>query len=152
MNKVQQVRICKEFRFEMAHALLNYDGPCRNIHGHSYKLRVVLAGALITDTANPKNGMVMDFTDIKKIVHHAVIDKFDHSLVLNEASAASGLQELNKHYEKVLLMPFQPTCENLLLHYVRLMKDALPEHMQLHSLRLSESANSFSEWCEADSG
>ena len=38
------VRVTKEFSFEMAHALWNYDGPCRNVHGHSYRLFVTLYG------------------------------------------------------------------------------------------------------------
>jgi 6-pyruvoyltetrahydropterin/6-carboxytetrahydropterin synthase len=54
MNKI---RVSKEFHFEMAHALWNYDGPCKNIHGHSYKLIVTVIGTPLNDPNNPKNGM-----------------------------------------------------------------------------------------------
>ena len=62
------IRVTKSFTFEMAHALWNYDGPCRNIHGHSYELLVTISGHPITDENSPKLGMVMDFGDLKKIV------------------------------------------------------------------------------------
>ncbi len=63
------IRVTKEFPFEMAHALWNYDGPCRNVHGHSYRLFVTLSGKPPIDVeGNPKNGMVIDFSDLKSIV------------------------------------------------------------------------------------
>ncbi len=65
---MNRIRISKEFQFEMAHALYGYNGPCKNIHGHSYKLCVCVIGDVIKDETNAKNGMVMDFSDLKKIV------------------------------------------------------------------------------------
>ncbi len=64
----QLIRVTKEFPFEMAHVLWNYDGPCKNVHGHSYRLFVTLSGYPSDDPLNPKNGMVIDFSDLKKIV------------------------------------------------------------------------------------
>ena len=55
------VRITKQFTFETGHALLGYDGKCRNVHGHSYKLSVTVIGQPISDADHVKNGMVMDF-------------------------------------------------------------------------------------------
>jgi len=60
------IRITKEFKFEMAHALKGYDGPCKNIHGHSYELMVTILGYPVVDESSPKLGMVMDFGDLKK--------------------------------------------------------------------------------------
>ena len=62
------IRVTKEFRFEMAHVLFNYDGPCRNVHGHSYILYVTLAGQPMNSPGEPRNGMVIDFGDLKKIL------------------------------------------------------------------------------------
>lgn len=73
------IRVTKEFRFEMAHALWNYDGPCRNVHGHSYILYVTLAGEPVNDPDHPRNGMVIDFGDLKKIVRENIVDRFDHA-------------------------------------------------------------------------
>ena len=59
--------LTKIFHFEAAHALMGYDGRCRNIHGHSYEMRVTIKGMPLMDENNPKYGMVMDFGDL--IVH-----------------------------------------------------------------------------------
>ena len=80
MNKI---RITKQFEFETGHALYGYDGKCRNVHGHSYKLSVTVIGTPIEDNNNVKYGMVIDFTDLKKIVKEQIVDAFDHSTVFN---------------------------------------------------------------------
>ena len=84
MKKSPVIRITKEFKFEMAHALKDYDGPCRNIHGHSYEMKVTVSGTPVDDKNNPKLGMVMDFGDLKKIVRETIIEVFDHALVLQD--------------------------------------------------------------------
>ena len=77
-----RIRVSKEFNFEMAHALWNYDGACKNIHGHSYRLFVTILGSPISDPTDPKFGMVLDFKDLKKLVKGPIVDYFDHALVL----------------------------------------------------------------------
>ena len=62
----QKIRITKEFHFETGHALYGYDGLCKNVHGHSYKLAVTVVGSPIVDPSQTKNGMVLDFSDLKK--------------------------------------------------------------------------------------
>jgi len=64
---MSKIRITKQFTFETGHALYGYDGKCKNVHGHSYKLSVTVIGSPITDSSNVKFGMVIDFADrIKK--------------------------------------------------------------------------------------
>ena len=110
-----KIRLTKEFCFEMSHALDNYDGLCRNIHGHSYKLMVTIKGELIQDRDNPKCGMVMDFGDLKRIVESQIIDKYDHALVLNRNSSFA---QFAKDIEtKMVLSDYQPTCENFLADF-----------------------------------
>ena len=65
---MNHIRVTKEFRFEAAHALKGYDGPCKNVHGHSYELSVTVIGIPIADRQSTKLGMVMDFGDLKKII------------------------------------------------------------------------------------
>ena len=83
---MNRIRVTKEFRFEAAHALKGYDGPCRNIHGHSYELSVTVTGIPETDTSSTKLGMVMDFGDLKRLVKREIIDQYDHALILNDFS------------------------------------------------------------------
>ncbi|HSA04894.1 MAG TPA: 6-carboxytetrahydropterin synthase, partial [Tenuifilaceae bacterium] len=79
---MSQIRLTKEFRFEMAHVLEGYDGLCANMHGHSYILSVTVIGKPIQQTGNPKLGMVMDFGDLKKIVNPLIIHRFDHAVAV----------------------------------------------------------------------
>jgi 6-pyruvoyltetrahydropterin/6-carboxytetrahydropterin synthase len=146
--KPTTIRITKEFRFEMAHALLGYDGPCKNIHGHSYQLSVTIKGIPITNPVVSQTGMVADFTDIKRIVNDKIIQHFDHALVLNKTTPASiyaGLQD-----QKLILLDFQPTCENLVVYFVNKLKDALPPALTLHSLQLKETSTSSAAWYAED--
>jgi len=144
------VRVTKFFTFEMAHALLGYDGDCRNIHGHSYKLHVTLRGQPMQQPGHPNNGMVIDFKHLKKLVNATVLDKYDHALVLNDATPATVIVELAKHYEKLVALPFQPTCENLLLEFVEKMQHSLPPNVELFQVDLFETATSHATWCVLD--
>jgi 6-pyruvoyltetrahydropterin/6-carboxytetrahydropterin synthase len=140
------IRVTKSFTFEMAHALWNYDGACRNIHGHSYKLYVTVAGDPVKDENDPKFGMVIDFKDLKKIVNESVVKELDHALVLYRKAEGESLSSLKAMYEKVLLLNFQPTCENLVLYIAETLSKLLPEKTSLHSVKLYETATSYAEW------
>ncbi len=142
------IRITKEFRFEGAHALLDYDGKCRHIHGHSYRLFVTFKGEPRPELNHPKSGMVMDFTEIKKIVNKLIIDPFDHSLLLRKDSKL--LSDINEAYENVLAVDFQPTCENLTIYFASLLNNNLPANVKLHSIKLYETPTSYVEWVAED--
>ena len=138
------IRITKEFKFEMAHALHGYDGLCKNIHGHSYKLWVTIRGKVRQEKAHKKDGMVMDFDVLKSFVKPNIIDKYDHSLVLNANSPHAEI-DLSA-FERVFFLPYQPTSENLVTDFALQIKSKLPEGIQLHKVVLSETATSFAEW------
>ncbi|MDR2962193.1 MAG: 6-carboxytetrahydropterin synthase [Bacteroidales bacterium] len=144
------VRITKEFTFDMAHALLGYDGLCCNIHGHTYTLQVTLKGHINTNENSPKQGMVVDFGELKKIIKPLVVDAFDHALVLNEKHAQSESFLQIQDQDKLIQVPFQPTCENLVAHFAGIILHALPETVVLHSLRLYETPTSWAEWFAED--
>ncbi len=146
MLKNQFIRVTKKFTFDMAHALYGYDGPCKNIHGHTYVLYVTLKGKALEDENHPKNGMVIDFTDFKKIVNEQVISIFDHSLVLNLNSPHAQLKELNANFEKINYVPYQPSCENLLIDFLNRINLKLPSNIIVNSLKLEETPTSFAEW------
>lgn len=145
-----KIRITKEFRWEMAHALWNYDGLCKNIHGHSYILQVAVSGEPISDTSSPKLGMVMDFGDLKKIVNKVIVDIMDHSLVISEKSKHKNLPETDEMYGRLHITPYQPTCENLVIDFAGRIKPLLPSEVSLYSLRLYETASSWAEWYADD--
>ena len=145
-----KIRVSRKFTFEMAHALWNYDGPCRNIHGHSYQLFVTLTGETSTDQDSPKLGMVMDFTDLKKIVREKVIDVFDHSVVISSKASRPEIQRVEQMFDKFYIVDYQPTCENLVTDMAVRIKKALPRHVALYSLKLVETETSYAEWFASD--
>ncbi|MCL3780207.1 6-carboxytetrahydropterin synthase QueD [Prolixibacteraceae bacterium JC049] len=145
-----KIRLTKQYDFEMAHALYNYDGRCRNVHGHSYKLSVTIIGEPLKDDTHPKNGMVMDFGDLKKIVQEDIVDSLDHALVTYKDAPQDKLLELGVMYERYHVFDFQPTSENLVIYIAEQIQKALPERVQLHSIRLNETTSSFAEWYASD--
>ncbi|MDL1912920.1 MAG: 6-carboxytetrahydropterin synthase QueD [Bergeyella sp.] len=145
------IRITKIFTFETAHILYNYDGKCKNLHGHSYRLFVSVKGDPVSDPEHPKNGMVMDFGDLKKIVKQEILDPWDHAVLINTHSPHKNLAEKLSHEgHKVVACDFQPTCENMLYAIAAKIKKHLPPHISLSSLKLYETENSYGEWREED--
>jgi len=145
-----KIRLTKEFNFEMAHALWNYDGLCKNIHGHSYKLFVTVMGEPIADEKSPKLGMVIDFGELKSIVKNEVVDKYDHCVVFNHKAPIKELLNIPQMFERHEFLNYQPTCENLVVDYAQKIKNKLPEGVQLFSLKLYETATSYAEWYASD--
>lgn len=146
MNSNPYIRITKEFKFEMAHALPGYDGLCKNIHGHSYELLVTIAGRPITDITSPKYGMVMDFGDLKKIVRSEIVDKYDHSLVLRNDYSSDLIDKLKENYERIILLDYQPTSELMIADFAEKINEKLPQGIDLKYLMLRETVTSYAEW------
>lgn len=146
MNKI---RLTKEFNFEMAHALFGYDGACKNIHGHSYNLSVTFIGEPITDKLNPKCGMVVDFSVMKTIVK-PIIEELDHATLLNAETPHKELANENSLFGKLVLVNYQPTCENLLIDFASRIKKKLPHDLKLHHIMLRETPTSYAEWFAED--
>ena len=145
------IRITKRFSFEAGHALYGYDGKCKNLHGHSYKLSVTVVGSPITDKTNPKFGMVIDFTDLKRIVIEEIIDKFDHSTIFNKNTPHIKLAKtLKDEGHNVLLVDYQPTTECMVTDFAKKITERLPNNIKLSSLKLQETESSYAEWVSTD--
>jgi len=116
------VNVCKTFNFDAAHKLPDYEGKCRNLHGHTYKLEVEVRGEV-----DRSSGMVIDFTKLSKIVHEWVVDIYDHSY-------------LNNYWKN-------PTAEVMLLSiWNELVAKTLDfEGAKLSRLRLWETPTSYAE-------
>lgn len=140
------IRLTKIFRFEMAHLLYGYDGPCKNIHGHSYELQVQIGGWVLVNNNHPKDGMVMDFGDLKQIVQREIISLFDHAMVVSSHMPEELIQDLKNVSPKVVVLPYQPSSENLLDFISKKLQAALPTNIKLQKLLLKETDTSFAEW------
>jgi 6-pyruvoyltetrahydropterin/6-carboxytetrahydropterin synthase len=148
---MQNIRITKQFSFETGHALHGYDGKCKNIHGHSYRLDVTVIGKPVADESNPKCGMVIDFSDLKKIAKDEIVDLFDHATVFNKNTPHLELAMMLKSKgHNVLLVDYQPTTEMMVIDFAEKIKKRLPNNIKLHALKLQETATSFAEWFAND--
>ena len=145
------IRLTKEFSFEAAHALDGYDGPCRELHGHSYRLFVTVKGAPLATVGDPKEGMVMDFGVLKRIVNDEIIARHDHALILQRSAEAEALRKmLGQQFRNIVEVDYRPTCENMLADFAARIRVRLPQRVELHALRLHETATSCAEWVAED--
>ncbi|MDC0463109.1 6-carboxytetrahydropterin synthase [Flavobacteriaceae bacterium] len=148
---MSNIRITKQFSFETGHALYGYDGKCKNVHGHSYQLFVTVIGQPISDSDNVKFGMVIDFTDLKKIIKEEIVNIFDHATVFNKNTPHVELAKvLSDRGHNVILVDYQPTSEMMVIDFAKKIKKRLPNTIQLHSLKLQETKTSFAEWFASD--
>lgn len=136
--------VTKVFRFEMGHAIHNYGGLCKYIHGHSYVLHVTVTAKEQTDGPLPAPGFVIDFKDLKKVVNEHVIDLLDHALVLSEDyMKAHPEAQIGKN---IFIWPYEPSAENILYFIREKVSQHLPEDFKIVRMRLWETADSFAEW------
>ncbi len=140
------IKLTKKFNFDMAHALFGHDGQCKNIHGHTYQLEITVEGIPQECHGATNDGMVMDFGVLKSLVSELIINKLDHALVLNKNAPYANNVEFLQQFEKVNLLPFQPTCENLVLFMVDILIDKFDPGINLYSVRLDETPTSYAVW------
>ena len=139
-------RVSKEFSFDMAHLLDGHDGKCQNLHGHTYKLQVEVAGDLLVDGA--KKSMVMDFSDLKAVVKKAILDPMDHAFIYDQTSERESkiamlLQELQS---KTFGVNFRTTAEEMARFIFQRLK--YDEKLPISAIRLWETPTSFCEYLE----
>jgi 6-pyruvoyltetrahydropterin/6-carboxytetrahydropterin synthase len=136
--------VTKIFRFEMAHAILGYNGKCRNIHGHSYELHVTVGAEKHENGFLTPPGFIIDFKDLKKIVNSKVIDEMDHKLVLSKAYVEERCKEAA--FDNLVIFPAEPTAENLLIDISNRLHNSLRGGVKLKRLKLYETEDSYAEW------
>ena len=138
------LQVTKIFHFEMAHAIAGYNGPCKNIHGHSYELHVAVLPAGADDNYIPAPGFIFDFKQLKKIVTSVIIEKLDHKLVLSKTFVEKNNTIPVK--ENLFILGAEPTAENLLIYIRDSLKSHLPEGILLYALKIYETNSSYAEW------
>lgn len=128
------ISICKIFRFEAAHAIHHYPGKCAHIHGHSYELHVTIQAKQPVDHFIGGMGIIIDFKELKALVHDAVINTLDHRLILSKASLSETKNQFLPN--ELVVFDVEPAAENLLLFLSKQIISVLPEPVRLHSLKL----------------
>ncbi|GFN33882.1 6-carboxytetrahydropterin synthase QueD [Paenibacillus xylaniclasticus] len=120
----RRVLLSKEFTFDSAHHLHQYEGKCKNLHGHTYKVQLILSG--VPD----ERGISIDFSDMKRIAKKRIIDPLDHKY-LNE-----------------VLPPMNTTAENMVVWMYEQVHEALVEeglypNIRVEEIKLWETPTSF---------
>lgn len=110
----QRTRVTRIHERDMGHRIPNHDSACKNLHGHRYKVEISLEGDLNTRPWDPQEGMVIDFSHIKRIACSWIDDTLDHAYMYQEGDP---IGELAKSMGmKVIAVDFVPTAEYIAAH------------------------------------
>ena len=132
------MKIAKEFRWEMGHRLPEHFDKCKNIHGHSYKMIVELEGEV------QKNGMVMDYYDLKKVVE-PLVENLDHAFMVYKDDKEI-IDFLEKVKSKKVIVDFQSTVENICKYFLReIRKTNFPPNINQIKVRVCETHDDYAE-------
>ncbi len=99
-------RVTREIDFCYGHRLLNYDGKCKYLHGHNGRAIIAIEAEKLDH-----RGMVLDFSDIKKVVSRWIDTELDHRMLLHRDDPA--IDALRKLGEPLQLLDVNPTAENI---------------------------------------
>lgn len=143
------MQITTRLEFDAGHRIPDHKSQCRNLHGHRYAIEITLSGDIIQQEHASENGMVMDFSDVKKIARETVVDVWDHAFIVyqHDNVVLDFLNALPNH--KTVIFPTIPTAENMASEAFRLLKaqykDVYGNHLTLERVRLYETPNSWTD-------
>ena len=141
--------ITRRLEFDSGHRIPAHNSQCRHLHGHRYAIEITLSGDIITAEGVAEQGMVMDYSEVKRIAKTALVDEWDHAFLVyaGDAPVLQFLQSLEGHKTVVLDAP--PTAENLALAAFRILdaayQDSYGNHLRLEQVRLFETPNCWAD-------
>jgi 6-pyruvoyltetrahydropterin/6-carboxytetrahydropterin synthase len=141
--------ITKRLEFDAGHRIPNHDGLCKNVHGHRYALEISLEGKVQSATGTSSDGMLIDFSDVKRLALKHLIDRWDHSCLVfsGDALLLKALSLLPDH--KTTILDAVPTVENLAALAFRTLETVYSERfgkdLRLQSVRLYETPTCWAD-------
>lgn len=141
--------ITKRLEFDAGHRIPDHGSQCRNLHGHRYALEITLEGEPINNPGTSNHGMLMDFSDIKKIAKEYLVDLWDHAFLVYEGDKMIRdlLEAIPNH--KTVILPCVPTAENLAALAFQtldhLYKQRFQAHLSLSRIRLYETPTCWAD-------
>ena len=141
------MKIVKIIQWDMGHRILHHRSVCKGLHGHRYKVEICVSGDLVSKSGISEEGMVIDFSDIKKISKHFIHEKLDHAFMVWEKD-----EELIRFFKqskghKPVIVSFTPTAENVAAYIFNKLQDKFQDvyktGLQLHSIKLWETPTSY---------
>ncbi len=143
------MQITRRLEFDAGHRIPNHNSQCKHLHGHRYALEVTLSGDIITLEGASEQGMVMDFSDVKRIAKEQVVDAWDHAFLVyrGDTVVMDFLNTLAEH--KTVILEVVPTAENLAQVAFDLLapayRDTYNNHLTLQRVRLYETPNNWAD-------
>ncbi len=143
------MHITTRLEFDAGHRIPCHKSQCRNLHGHRYALEITLSGDIITQDNLSESGMVMDFSDVKRIARESVVDVWDHAFLVfkDDFEVLNFLNTMQNH--KTVVFPTVPTAENMAAEAFKILrnqyKDTYGNHLKLERVRLYETPNSWAD-------
>ena len=148
------MRITRRLEFDSGHRIPNHRSRCQHVHGHRYALEVTLAGEVDRTPGDAREGMVLDFADVKAIAQREIVDTWDHAFLAwrEDKALLEFLSTLPGHRTIVFEAP--PTAEHLAAAAFRLLdrayRDAYGGRLELERVRLYETPNCWADAVRAD--
>jgi 6-pyruvoyltetrahydropterin/6-carboxytetrahydropterin synthase len=143
------MQITRRLEFDAGHRIPNHNSQCRHLHGHRYAIEITLSGEVVTTEGVSEQGMVMDFSDVKRIAKERVVDAWDHAFIVyrNDQTVLAFLQTIPDH--KTVVLDVVPTAENLARVAFELLdgayQDTYGNHLRLERVRLFETPNNWAD-------
>jgi 6-pyruvoyltetrahydropterin/6-carboxytetrahydropterin synthase len=143
------MQITRRLEFDAGHRIPGHTSQCRHLHGHRYAIEITLSGEIITTDGLSEQGMVMDYTEVKRIAKEQLVDAWDHAFLVYRSDTAvlNFLNSLPNHKTVVLEVP--PTAENLAMLAFKLLDSAYRHsygnNLQLERVRIYETPNNWAD-------
>ena len=143
------MQITRRLEFDAGHRIPNHASQCRHLHGHRYAIEITLSGDVITTEGVSEQGMVMDYSEVKRIAKEQLVDAWDHAFLVyrGDTPVLEFLQSLPDHKTVVLDVP--PTAENLATVAFDILnpayRDTYGNHLQLERVRIYETPNNWAD-------
>lgn len=108
--------------FDSAHFLKGYDGKCKNIHGHRWKIEITVASEALEENGQIR-GMIVDFKKLKEDLN-LLVEELDHSFIIEEGSLKETTKKalLDEDF-RMIELPFRPTAENIAEYFFDKMEE-----------------------------
>ena len=143
------MQITTRLEFDAGHRIPCHKSQCRNLHGHRYSIEITLSGDIITQDNVSETGMVMDFSDVKRIARESLVEVWDHAFLVykDDTEVLNFLNTLPNH--KTVVFPTVPTAENMAAQAFSILKsqykDTYGNHLTLERVRLYETPNNWAD-------
>jgi 6-pyruvoyltetrahydropterin/6-carboxytetrahydropterin synthase len=141
--------ITRRLEFDAGHRIPNHSSQCKHLHGHRYAIEITLSGEIITREGISEQGMVMDFSDVKRIAMETLVDSWDHAFLVyrGDDQVRDFLASLPNH--KTVVLDVVPTAENLAQQAFEVLdlayQDTYGNHLRLEKVRLYETPNNWAD-------